>query len=287
MRISLSDVGLLGTDLQRCEGVACARDGTVWAADRRGACTWIAPDATRQGRVGALGGEPNGICLDLDGRVVVANLDGRVQRLDPATGRHETIATAASGRPTPSPNFPAMDRRGRLWVSNSTARADLMDAIHAPAGDGFLFRVQDGRSEVVAEDLWFANGVALDAAERFVYVAESSAARVTRFPIRADGTLGQREPVGPDLGTAPDGIAFDEAGNLWVTLPMANAIGVITPAGAFEIVLEDPAGTVLQLPTNLCFGGPDRRTVYVGTLRGPSLPTFRVPVPGLPLPHQR
>jgi len=63
-------------------------------------------------------------------------------------------------------------------------------------------------------DLWFANGVALDVDERFVYVAESSAFRVTRFPIRADGSLGAREQYGPDLGTAPDGIAFDEAANL-------------------------------------------------------------------------
>jgi len=63
-------------------------------------------------------------------------------------------------------------------------------------------------------DLWFANGAALDVDERFVYVAESSAFRVTRFPIRADGSLGAREQYGPDLGTAPDGIAFDEAANL-------------------------------------------------------------------------
>ena len=40
-------------------------------------------------------------------------------------------------------------------------------------------------------------------------------ARVTRFPIRADGSLGVREKCGPDLGMefARDGIAFDEAGN--------------------------------------------------------------------------
>jgi sugar lactone lactonase YvrE len=286
MRIPLDDLGRIGTDLQRCEGVMCARDGTVWAADGRGACTRIAADGTREERIGAVGGEPNGICLDRRGRVLIANLHGSVQRLDPATGRHETLATAASGRPTPSPNFPFLDRQDRLWVSNSSARPDLMTAILEPLGDGFLYCIRDGRSEIVAGDLWFANGVALDAAERFVYVAESSAFRVTRFPIRADGTLGTREQYGPDLGTAPDGIAFDEAGNLWVTLPMPNTIGFISPAGTFEPVIEDPDGTVVRLPTNICFGGPDRRTAYVGNLMGPSLPTFRVPVPGMALVHQ-
>jgi gluconolactonase len=286
MRIALGDVRLLGRDLQRCEGVMCARDGTVWAADGRGGCTRLAPDGSDEVRVGDVGGEPNGICLDREGRIVIANLHGEVQRLDPESGRHEVLATEASGRPTTSPNFPFVDRQDRLWVSNSTARADLMEAILQPAGDGFLFCIRDGRSEIVAEDLWFANGVAVDADERFVYVAESSAFRVMRFPIRGDGSLGPREQYGPDLGTAPDGVAFDEAGNLWVTLPMPNTIGFITPVGAWEAVIEDPDATVMRLPTNICFGGPDRRTAYIGNLVGPSLPTFRVPVPGMALVHQ-
>ena len=286
MRIALSDVERVGRDLVRCEGVMCARDGAIWAADGRGACTRIAPDGATESRIGALGGEPNGICFDRDGRVIVANLHGEVQRLDPATGRHDVLATEASGRRTSSPNFPFVDRQDRLWVSNSTARADLMEAIREPAGDGFLFCIRDGRSEIVAEDLWFANGVAVDADERFVYVAESSAFRVTRFPIRSNGTLGPRERYGPDLGSAPDGIAFDETGDLWVTLPMTNAIGVITPDGGWRIELGDPDGAVVRLPTNICFGGPDLRTAYVGNLVGPHLPTFRVEVPGMALVHQ-
>jgi len=161
-----------------------------------------------------------------------------------------------------------------------------MEAILQPAGDGFLYRIAGGRAEIVADDLWFANGVAVDTDERFVYVAESSASRITRLPIRADGSLGGREQYGPDLGGAPDGIAFDEAGNLWVTLPMANAVGFVTPAGALEIYVQDPDGELIRMPTNICFGGPDRRTAYIGNLLGPSLPTFRVPVPGMALVHQ-
>ena len=109
-----------------------------------------------------------------------------------------------------------------------------------------------------------------------------------RLNSRADGSPGARERYGPDLGMefAPDGIAFDEAGNLWVVCPGAHALGVITPAGAWEIAVRDPAGSVLDLPTNICFGGPDRRTAYIGNLPGPSLPTFRVPHPGMALVHQ-
>jgi len=85
---------------------------------------------------------------------------------------------------------------GRFWVSTEDRRRRRH--VSPPLVDG----------PVVCD------GLALDVDERFVYVAESSAFRVTRFPIRADGSLGAREQYGPDLGTAPDGIAFDEAANL-------------------------------------------------------------------------
>src|SRR5258705_10942817 len=102
MRIALTEIDRIGTDLQRCEGVMCARDGTVWAADGRGGCTWISADGAREGRVGDVGGEPNGICLDREGRVVIANLHGDVQRLDPSTRRPEVRARPAGRPPAPA-----------------------------------------------------------------------------------------------------------------------------------------------------------------------------------------
>src|SRR5262245_42710700 len=196
--IPLSAIRPVGRDLVRCEGVAVAADGAVWAADGRGACTRIAPDGSEE-RVGDLGGEPNGIAFDAAGGLVVANLAGSVQRLDPRSGRHEVLATHASGVRTTTPNFPCVDRRGDLWVSNSTRRTDTMEAIQDASADGFLFRIADGRAEIVADELWFANGLALDADERHIYVAETTGACVTRFPLRPDGSLGPRERYGPDL----------------------------------------------------------------------------------------
>ena len=113
-------------------------------------------------------------------------------------------------------------------------------------------------------------------------------ARVTRFPIRADGSLGVREKCGPDLGKefARRRHRFRRGRELRVVCPGANALGVITPAGAWENAVRDPAGGVLNLPSNMCFGGPDRRTASVGNLAGPSLPTLRVPHAGMALVHQ-
>ena len=36
---------------------------------------------------------------------------------------------------------------------------------------------------------------------------------------------------------------------------------------------------------SITFGGPDLRTVYLGSLLGTTIPYFKSPVPGLPMVH--
>lgn len=286
--IAIDQIERFGEGLNRPEGVMCAIDGAVWTVDGGGACVRI-DAAGETARIGELGGKPNGICIDRDGLIVVANIGGGcVQRLFP-DGRHELIADAMDdGRPLTTPNFPFVDSTGRIWVTNSTVRADYRAALKDPQPDGTLAVIEDGRCRAVAEGLWFANGVAIDSEEAHVYVAESQARRVVRYAIRDDGSLDEAEPYGPELGEHghPDGIAFDQAGNLWVTLPTLNGLGVIGVERDWQIVVEDSEGSVLRRPTNICFGGEELRTAYVGSLRGSWLARFRVEVGGMPLVHQ-
>lgn len=287
-RIPLDEVELFGEDLDRPEGVVVAADGTVWAADGRGACTAIAPDGSGR-RLGDLGGQPNGICLDREGNVIIANIGGgRVQRLFP-DGRHEVIAERVGSRPLNTPNFPVVDSRGNVYVTNSSWRAEI-EAIREPAPDGALVRVSpDGRIELLAEGFYFANGLALAEDESAIFLAQTMSRNVLRLPLRRDGTVGPAEQYGPELGPLgfPDGLALDSRGNLYVTLVGMHAIGVITPEGELEIILEDPEGKKLPNPTNIAFGGPDLRDAYLGTLVTTSLPRFRAEFPGLSLVHQR
>lgn len=51
-----------------------------------------------------------------------------------------------------------------------------------------------------------------------------------------------------------------------------------------EIMLA-AGGTLAPWFASLTFGGPDLRTVYVGSLRGKRIPAFRAPVAGLPMVH--
>jgi gluconolactonase len=288
MMIDISEVKTIGAGIMRPEGVMALDDGSLVTADAKGRCARI--DQTGGTTFfGDVGGVPNGICIDTEGKCIIANIgNGQVQSLAP-DGVHEVLLTEAEGRKMPAPNFPYLDFSGRLWVSNSTANDDIQAALQKPVPDGCVVVIEKGRARIVADGIYFANGLTLDKKEEFLYVAQTMKRNVLRYRIAADGSLGSAEVYGPkslgDLGF-PDGIAFDDEGNLWVTFPAMNAVGYITPAGDIEIVLEDPERKVLHQPTNICFGGKDRKTAFLGSLEGTCIPYFQVPWPGMRLVHQ-
>lgn len=289
MRIQVepSAIRFTGEELIRPEGVAASRNGDLYTSDVRGHVNIISPDGSRKA-LGRLGGRPNGICLDECGAIIVANIgNGQLQRLTP-DGKHTLLAETVDGRRMWSPNFPCVDRHHRIWCSNSSARPDLQEALREARPDGCVFRLDGERAEIVADGLVFANGIALDGTEEHLYVAETLACRILKLRIEPNGKLADCRQYGPVLGERgqPDGIAFDSAGNLWVTLVWDAALGVIYPDESYEVVLRDLTGA-LKRPSNICFGGPDLRTAYVGSLDGDNVPCFEIPSPGLPLPHQR
>ena len=70
---------------------------------------------------------------------------------------------------------------------------------------------------------------------------------------------------------------------------MQVGTGVITlrPAGTMTSeILGAGRGTLAPMMASVTFGGPDLKTVHLGSLMGSRLPSFRSPVPGLPLPHR-
>ena len=305
--IKLSELRKTGLGLNRPEDVVVGRDNRVWASDASSACAEILPDGSLR-RVGRAGGQPNGINMDLEGRIIIANYEsGPVQRLDTASGKVEILCAEVEGEPLTSSNYPILDRGGNIWCANSTRSDPWTQALDGRA-DGMLFRIRpDGRAEKMADGIRFANGLALDADESHIYVCETTGCDVLRYRIRSDGSLGPAERYGPVLGQAApdldpdqlpgpeesvglgltDGCGFDQEGNLWVTLVAANRIVAITPQGEVMEVVADPKGELMRLPTNVSWGGPDMRDLYIGSIGCDYVLHARSPIPGLPLLHQR
>lgn len=312
-RIPLSSLSRIATGIERPEDVVVSKDGHIFASDHLSAVAEIHPDGSFT-RMGPRGGAPNGINMDAQGRIIIANFGvydgeaGPLQRFDPATGVHETLLREVDGRTLTASNYPVIDSAGNIWCANSTSAPAWPDALDGRA-DGFLYVLRaDGSSAIVAEGLKFANGLALSADERFLFCAQTTGADVLRFEILPGARLGPPTRYGPKLGFVAnrkmnpkarmpgwltgmlgytDGIGFDADGNLWVTLVAANKIVAITPEGRRFTILHDPTGAVMHSPTNITWGGADMRDLYIGTIRHPYVLKARSPIPGQRMIHQR
>ena len=286
-RLQAQDFRYVGTSLSRPECIIAEPDGTLWISDDRSALTRIDPTGA-QSRLGSIGGVPNGIAMAGDGSFFIANIgDGKLYRLR-RDGTHEVVLDQFEGHPLGSVNFVYIDQRDRLWVSVSTLTEPRSEAVHKLIPDGYVVLMDKQGSRKVADRLYFANEVRIDAAERYLYIAETAAGRISRQPLKQDGSLGARESFGPDplfAGAKVDGITFDAAGNLWITEITRNALIVLTPSGQAHTVFEDPDGKSLFFPTSLTFGGADLKTAYVGSLKMDLLAAFASPVAGAPMSH--
>jgi len=289
-QISIEEVRMIGSGLIRPKGVMVADDGNIYTTDARGCCARISPEGDTA-FFGTLGGTPNGLCLDRKGNCIIANMsNGRVQLLAGDGSQSVLLDDPQDDERIFSPNSPFLDLQGRLWISCSTDYPYREPSLRSPVPDGCLIVLEnDKEPRIAADDMGFINGVALDEEEKFVYVAETLNMRILRYPINEDGSLGAKEVYGPEVLGAkyvPDGIAFDEAGNLWVTFPAANAVGYITPDRKLGIFVEDPQGLILHAPASICFGGKNRKTAFIGSLRNSYIAFFDVPFPGVRLIHQ-
>lgn len=328
-QVERSQIRTIGTGLQRPECILAERDGTLWAADARGGVMRIAADGTQhlvtqsQSRHFDLAGDeagslltgtlPNGLAFARNGDILISNFG--TDRLEIMTRKGETrvLFDTIDGKPMGKVNFVLRDSRDRIWITVSTMVNPWSDAVRNDLADGYIALVDEKGIRIVADGFAFTNEIRFDAAEEWLYVAETCGKRVTRLKVRPDGSLTNRETYGPSsLGDGLiDGFAFDAYGNLWCTMVFADRLVAITPDGEMLTLLEDgdpeqtaafeaefasgrpmrfatlaaSGGTIAPWLASVTFGGPDLRNVYLGSLKGSTIPYFRAPVAGLPMVH--
>lgn len=256
---------------------------------------------------------PNGLAFDVDGSILISNFGtDRLERMT-RDGRTTVVLDTIDGTPIGKVNFVLRDSRGRIWLTISTRIVNWMAAISPRYSDGYVAVLDNDGARIVADGFMFTNEIRFDEAEEWLYVVETTGRRITRLRIGEGAEVLARETFGPaDTGGFIDGIAFDAYGNLWGTHVMSDRIFAITPEGEFRVILDDdnPApsaalyeaferdavtpnhmlacgGTIAPWFASVTFGGPDLRTVYIGSLRGNRIPAFRSPVAGLPMAHWR
>jgi gluconolactonase len=210
----------------------------------------------------------NGLAVDPTGRLLAAEREARRVTRTESDGTVTPIAEQFEGVPLNQPNDIAVRSDGTIYFTDpyygdGTTELDF-HGVFRIAPDGSL--TAEYRGALTEQP----NGVALSPEEGRLYVANWSGNRVWMFDVADDGSLSEAQTF-VTTGEGPDGMAVDNAGNLFVTT--ARGIEAYATDGALWGIIEVP-----RTPANVSFGDADGRTLYITAEAG--LYRVRLPNPG-------
>jgi gluconolactonase len=222
-------------------------------------------------------GEANGTTFDLQGRLIMCEGGNRrLTRMD-ADGRVDVLVDRYEGKRFNRPNDVVCKSDGSIFFTDPGLRIPLAERELPHAG---VYRLAPDGGLTLVADCEYPNGLAFSPDERTLYVANSRwAAYIHALELNDDGTL-RRRRIFADMSSdepdgVPDGMKVDVEGRVYCTGP--GGVWVFAPDGRHLGTIRLP-----ELPANLAFGGPDRRTAFF-TART-SVYSMRVKVPGQPHP---
>lgn len=260
-------------------------ENRLWFSDMHARQVIAVDTSGRADVVVEVPGQPSGLGWTTDGRLLVVSMtDRRLLRLD-STGLAEVadLSRLASFHC----NDMVVDGHGRAYVGNFGFDLIAQSGFH-PAE--LILVNPDGAARVVARDLAFPNGAVITPDGRTLIVGESSAARLTAFDVKPDGSLVSRR-IWADIGPlVPDGICLDAENCVWVASPTTSEVARIREGGeiADRIAVETRAYACM-------LGGVARRTLFIATAsthepeaarqtRTGRIEAVDVPVPGVGWP---
>lgn len=228
-------------------------------------------------------GAPNGLQIGPDGFVYITDRLNGIMRLDPSSGKIELICG-----PENSPI-------GFLGLSD-LAIASNGDIYFTDQGDSHLlnpvgraFRLSaSGKLDVLMEGIPGPNGIVLDPSEKYLFVAVTYGPAVWRGRIRSDGAV---DKVGifqtlPGGYSGTDGLAMDVNGGLAACHNRLGTVWLFDPDGEpiYRVRAPHSAGRKI---TNVAYGGPDNKTLFMTEVESGSILIAEAPTAGVLLPGQK
>jgi gluconolactonase len=224
-------------------------------------------------------GEPNGLKIHQDGRIFVADHKNGLMLLDPQSGEIKPFIERYKTESFKGLNDLVFSKDGNLYFTDQ-GQTGLQD----PTGRVFSLNTQ-GNLTCLLNNVASPNGIALNPEENFLYIAVTRANSIWRAMLLPDGSITR---VGNFIqlsgGSGPDGLAVDQAGNLYVAHAGLGTVWKFSPQGEPLLRIHSCAG---KMTTNLAFGGKDNQDLFITESETGSILRVRMDTPGLtPFSHQ-
>jgi gluconolactonase len=210
-------------------------------------------------------GRANGLFFDLSGNLLACEGGSRRVTSIAPDGQVTVLADSYGGKKLNSPNDLWIDPKGGVYFSDP--RYGSQDGLEQ---DGFhVYYLSPDRKRLlrVIDNLVKPNGVLGTADGKLLYVADAGDGKTYVYRIQEGGKLADRKLIAP---VGSDGMTLDEQGNLYLA---RNAVHVYGPDGRKLAEIDVP-----EAPSNVCFGGADRRTLFITARKG--LYSIRMKVTG-------
>lgn len=241
--------------------------GRLWYSDfYRHAIYSLGPDGDDERVEVAVEGQPSGLAWDPRGRLLyVSMLDHVLHRVDPDGDLALSDLSEHCGFWM---NDLCVGPGGTAYVGNFGFDLDraLVDGTSAPFDPSHVPTANlvvvssDGAVLQVVPDMVFPNGMVLSPDGTTLVVAETLAARLSAFDVAASGVLSRRRLFASLERVAPDGMALDAEGAIWVADALRPRCLRVAPGGA---VLDEVRTS--QRAFACALGGANRRRLYIVT----------------------
>lgn len=185
----------------------------------------------------------------------------------PIDGSVVTLTDAFAGKPFNSPNDLAVAPDGAVWFTDPTwgMRPRTQEQAHRGV---YRFDPPTGTVTEVATDFEQPNGICFAPDHQTLYVSETGKKPLIRAFRVVDGrTLADGRTFASVDAGVPDGMKVDTEGRLYAGI--RTGVEVFAADGKRLGLIPVPETTA-----NLCFGGADRRTLYITA----STSLYRIPM---------
>lgn len=256
------------------EGPAFDRVGNLYLTDIvHGRIFRLTPGGQWQ-TVAETGGWPNGIAIDPQGKLWVADYRRGLLRVCPEGGAVEEILAHRNSESFKGLNDLHFDLQGNLYFTDQG-----QTGLHDPSGRVYRLR-SSGQLDLLLSNGPSPNGIVLNPSGTTLYVAMTRANAVWRAPVLADGSLSKVGAFQMFFGASgPDGLAMDQEGRLVVAHASLGGAFVLNPHGEITHFVRSPTGRTV---TNVAFQ-PGTSTLVMTESQTGTVLRAELPAPGAPL----
>lgn len=237
------------------EGPAVDKTGAVYFTDQPNDKIW------KYGTDGKLSlymdktGRSNGMYFDRKGNLITcADEKNELWSISPK-GKITVLLADFQGHRFNGPNDLWIDPKGGIYFTDPYYQRDYWDRKKPDIEGQKVYYLPKGKKEAISvdADLKQPNGIVGTADGNHLYVADIRDNKTYKYQIQSDGTLTNRQL---HVSQGSDGMTLDSKGNLYLT---GKGVTVYNPAGEKIEFIPVPS----QWVGNICFGGKDRRTLFI------------------------